>query len=122
MVNHTHAEGQPCIRRRTGISEPRREMRSIPFLKVCLGPAPVGVKEAVHTVPRDQHRLHRRADRMRPPSEARATGCELGDLREIVAYEPVPRQLGVVPLKDHDAFRHTPQLSQATDRVAPVMV
>jgi hypothetical protein len=59
---------------------------------------------------------------MRPLSEARAVGSEFGDLREIVAYEPVPRQLGIVPLKDDDALRDTLHLSQATDRIAPVMV
>src|SRR6266700_3227633 len=94
------------------------------IVQVCLGPAPVGLEEAVSAVPRNEQRLQAGSDlagllgKRRPPYE------EVSDLRQVVASKPEPATpSGVTGVEgeDHHAASHAPHLAQARDRVLPVM-
>jgi hypothetical protein len=58
------------------------------LVQVRRGPAPLGLEEAVSTIPRNGHRLHPGADRARQlSSEADARGSDLG---QVVTSQPEP--------------------------------
>src|SRR5205085_7340803 len=94
------------------------------IVQVCLGPAPVGLEEAVSAVPRNEHRLDAGSDRVGLLGQRRAADAEVSDLRQVVASKPEPTTpSGVtgVEREDHHAASHAPHLAQARDRVMPVM-
>ena len=117
--------------RREGCARPaaRRPVRRCPhrhsatdvLVQVRLGPAPVGLEEAVDAVPRNEHRLHPGSDRAGQLGREADTGRPP---REVVTSEPepaTPAPVTGVAREHHHAASHAPQLAQAGDRVLPVM-
>src|SRR6185503_12691299 len=94
------------------------------FVQVCLGPAPVRLEEAVGAVPWDQHRLDPGSDLTGQRGDRRPADQELSDLGEVVASQPEAMEpagiTGVVREHD-DSTSDTAHLTQACDRVRPVM-
>ena len=103
---------------------PHRYSATDVFVQVRLGPAPVGLEEAVSAVPRDEHRLHAGSDRAGQLGQRRPADEEVSDLGQVVAGQPEPATpsgvTGVVR-EHHHAASHAPHLAQAGDRVRPVM-
>src|SRR5450755_3881698 len=94
------------------------------IVQVCLGPAPVGLEEAVRAVPRNEHRLYPGSDRAGQLGQRRPPYEEVSDLRQVVASKPeptTPSGVTAVVREDHHAASHAPHLAQARDRVLPVM-
>src|SRR5215831_9188246 len=105
-------------------SGPHRYSATYKIVQVCLGPAPVGLKEAVSAVPRDEHRLCPGSDRAGQPGQRRPLCDEASELRQVVTSKPEPATpsgvTGVVR-EHHHAASHAPHLAQPGDRVLPVM-
>src|ERR1041384_5599659 len=58
------------------------------LIQICLGPPPVGFKETIGAVPRDEHRLHPGSDCLGQfTRKANGGGSEL---RQIVTCQPEP--------------------------------
>ena len=89
--------------------------------QVCLGPAPVGVVEAVSALPRNEHRLGPSSDRAGQFGQRRAAVPEAGELGQVVTIQP--EQIGVAGVvgERHHAASDAPHLAQARDRVPPVI-
>src|SRR5919198_6305933 len=69
-------------------SGPHRYSATDILVQVCLGPAPVGLEEAVSAVPRDEHWFYSGSDCAGQfGSEADAGG---GDLGQVVTSQPEP--------------------------------
>src|SRR5215467_3751951 len=105
-------------------SGPHRYSATDILVQVRLGPAPVGLEEAVSAVPRNEHRLHPGSDRAGQLGQRRPPCDEVSDLRQVVTSKPEPATpsgvTGVVR-EHHHATGHAPHLAQALDRVLPVM-
>src|SRR5436190_11822161 len=101
---------------------PHRYSATDALVQVRLGPAPVGLEEAVSAIPRNEHRLHPGSDRAgQLGSEAGAGG---NDLRQVVTSQPepaTPTPVSGVASEHHQAARHAPHLAQAGDRIMPAM-
>src|SRR6266705_5687063 len=105
-------------------SGPHRYSATYMIVQVGLGPAPIGLEEAVRAVPWNEHRLHAGSDRAGLLGQRRPADAEVSDLRQVVASKPEPTTpSGVtgVEREDHHAASHAPHLAQARDRVLPVM-
>src|SRR5438445_7253424 len=105
-------------------SGPHRYSATYTVVQVCLGPAPVGLEEAVGAVPRNEHRLYTGSDCAGQLGKRRPADEEVGGLRQVVASKPEPTKpsgvTGVVR-EHHHAASDAPHLAQARDRVLPVM-
>jgi hypothetical protein len=97
------------------------------IVEVCLGPAPVGLEEAVSAVPRNEHRFHPGSDRAGHLGQRRRADAKVSDLGQVVASQPEPiRVTGVerehhLEREHHHAANDAPHLAQAGNRVLPVM-
>src|SRR5438105_11076587 len=84
---------------------PHRYSATYMIVQVCLGPAPVGLEEAVSAVPRNEHRLYPCSDRAGQLGKRRPADEEVGDLGQVVASKPEPTKpsgvTGVVGEHDH---------------------
>src|SRR5579875_1163276 len=94
------------------------------IVQIRLGPAPVGLEEAVRAVPRNEHRLHPGSGHTGHLGHRRPADEKASDLRQVVAGKPEPAKppgvAGVVREYDH-AAGNAPHLAQPGDRVRPVM-
>src|SRR3984885_8625550 len=119
----TEAAHGPLLGVRPDPGPPRYSAADV-LVEVSLGAAPVGLEEAVRTVPRNEHRLRAGADRAGQPGQRRPPDEEVSDLGRGVAGKPEPATpsgvRGVVR-EHHDAASPAPHLAQAGDRVLPVM-
>jgi hypothetical protein len=61
-----------------------------PVVQVCLGPAPVGLEEAVRALPRNEHRLDPGSDRAGLLGQRRSARDEFSDLGQVVTSQPEP--------------------------------
>jgi hypothetical protein len=103
---------------------PHRYSATEVIVQVCLGPAPVGLEEAVSAVPRNRHPLHAGSDRAGLLGQRRPADAEVSDLRQVVASKPeptTPSSFTGVELEHHHTASHAPHLAQARDRVLPVL-
>ena len=103
---------------------PHRYRAAHVFVQVRLGPAPVGLEEAVSAVPRDEHRLRPGPDRAGQLGQRGPAGEKAGELGQVVAGEPepvTPAGVAGVVREHHHAAGHAPHLAQPGDRVLPVM-
>ena len=65
------------------------------LVQVCLGPAPVGLEEAVSAVPRDEHRFHPGSDRVGQLGQRWPGPDAVGsDLGQVVTSQPEPASQG----------------------------
>src|SRR5437763_3504984 len=69
---------------------PHRYSTTNMIVQVRLGPAPVGLEEAVSAVPRNEHRLDAGSDRAGLLGQRRPADAEVSDLRQVVASKPEP--------------------------------
>src|SRR5215472_18869115 len=69
---------------------PHRYSATDILVQVCLGPAPVGLEEAVSAVPRNEHRLGAGSDRAGLLGQRRQADEKVSDLRKVVASQPEP--------------------------------
>src|SRR2546430_13744694 len=84
------------------------------LLQVRLGPAPIGLEEAVSAVPRNEHRLHPGSDRAgQSGSEGDAGGSDLGDVVTSQPAPPLPAPVSGVARAHHHAASHASHLEQA---------
>ena len=60
------------------------------LVQVRLGPAPIGLEEAVSAVPRNEHRLQAEPDRAGLLGQRRLADCAVSDLGQVVANQPEP--------------------------------
>ena len=105
-------------------SDPRRYPPTHMIVQVCLGPAPVGLEEAVCAVPRNGHRLDAGSDRAGLLGQRRQADADVNCLGQVVASEPEPTTpsgvTGVVREdhhagKPHAATRAGPPSGPASD-------
>src|ERR1700722_3186182 len=71
-------------------SRPYRHSATDIVVQVRLGTTPVGLEEAVHAVPRDEHRLRPGSDRAGQLGQRRTACDEFSDLGQVVTSQPEP--------------------------------
>src|SRR5258705_691827 len=87
-------------------SGPDRYSATHILVQVRLGPAPVGLEEAVSAVPRNEHRLHPGSDRGGLLGQRRTADAEVSDLGQVVTSQPepaTPSDFAGVALEHHHA-------------------
>ena len=123
-------DARSARRRRTArcsTSGPTASQTEMPRLtslvQVGLGPAPVGLVEAVGAVPGDGHRCRLGADRVgqRGQRGQDPEAAQGGHLGQVVARQPELVRVTGVEQEHHHPPSDPPHLAQAGDGVAPVV-
>src|SRR5271167_570664 len=89
---------------------PQRDSTADALIEIGLGPAPVGLVEAINAIPGNQHGLDPSPNRISQLDDRRTAGQEVRKLREVVARQPELTKRIVVSPKHHDALSDAPKL------------
>ena len=80
---------------------PDRHSSTDTIVEVRLRPAPIGLKKAVSTIPRDQHRFDPRSDRTRQLRKGGPTAPEVGVFTQVIARQPKPIRVTGIAREHH---------------------